>query len=686
MENQITKIRKRLGDIVDFDEKKIVLAINKALEASGTYNKELAKELAKETIIRLNKKFHQNSIPAVEEIQDIVEEILIEKNQVRAARSYIIYREQHRQLRDLNKDTSEEKLMEDYLGKADWRLKENSNMSFSVQGLNNYIASAVSSRYWLNKLYPDYIRDSHINADLHIHDLGLLAPYCCGWDLKDLLIRGFGGVSEKVQSKPPKHFRTALGQAINFFYTMQGESAGAQAFANFDTLLAPFIRYDNLSYKQVKQGLQEFIFNINVPTRVGFQTPFTNITLDIKPSKILGEENIIIGGEIMSEKYKDFQEEMDIFNRAFAEVMLEGDSTGRVFGFPIPTYNIDKDFEWDREALEPIWEMTAKYGIPYFSNFVNSDMSPDDARSMCCRLRLDNRELRKRGGGLFGANPLTGSLGVVTINLARLGYLAESKDDLKERLKDLMNIAKESLEIKRKIIEKFTEDGLYPYSRHFLSDIKMKFDCYWKNHFSTIGINGMNECLINLMGKDISTKEGRALAGEILDFMREKLMDFQNETDNLYNLEATPGEGCTYRFAKKDQELYPKIICANNDVVKDGASPYYTNSTHLPVSFTEDIFSALDLQDDLQTKYTGGTVLHGFIGERLEDGKTAKKLVQKIVNNYKLPYFTLTPTFSICPKHGYLSGEHMYCPKCDEENGYSEETSIDKIRIEQGNL
>ncbi len=686
MENQITKIRKRLGDIVDFDEKKIVLAINKALEAAEIYNKELAKELTKEVILRLNKKFHQNSIPAVEEIQDIVEEVLIEKNQVRAARAYIIYREQHRQLRDLTKDTSEEKLMEDYLGKADWRLKENSNMSFSVQGLNNYIASAVSARYWLNKLYPSYIRESHVEGDFHIHDLGLLAPYCCGWDLKDLLIRGFGGVSEKVQSKAPKHFKTALGQANNFFYTMQGEAAGAQAFANFDTLLAPFIRYDNLSYKQVKQGLQEFIFNINVPTRVGFQTPFTNITLDVKPSKILGEENVIIGGEIMPEKYKDFQEEMDIFNHAFAEVMLEGDSTGRVFGFPIPTYNIDKDFEWDREALEPVWEMTAKYGIPYFSNFVNSDMNPDDARSMCCRLRLDNRELRKRGGGLFGANPLTGSLGVVTINLARLGFLAESKDDLKEKLKKIMDIAKESLEIKRKVVEKFTEDGLYPYSRYFLSDIKKKFDNYWKNHFSTIGINGMNECLVNLMGKDISTKEGRTLAGEILDFMREKLMDFQNETDNLYNLEATPGEGCTYRFAKKDQELYPKIICANVDAVKDGASPYYTNSTHLPVGFTEDIFTALDLQDNLQTKYTGGTVLHGFIGERLENGKTAKKLVKKIVSSYKLPYFTLTPTFSICPKHGYLSGEHQYCPKCDEEIGYSKETNIDKIRTEQGDF
>ncbi len=684
MDNQITKIRKRLGDIVDFDEKKIKRAINKALESNEIYDQDLADKLATESIKRLNKKFHKNSIPAVEEIQDLVEEVLIEKNQVKAAKAYIIYREQHRQLRDLNKDTSEEKLMEDYLGKADWRLKENSNMSFSVQGLNNYIASAVSARYWLNKLYPAYIRDAHVNGDLHIHDLGLLAPYCCGWDLKDLLIRGFSGVAEKVQSKPAKHFRTALGQIINFFYTMQGEAAGAQAFANFDTYLAPFVRYDKLTYKQVKQGLQEFVFNINIPTRVGFQTPFTNITLDVKPSKIVGEEQVIIGGQIMPEKYKDFQEEMDLINKAFAEVMLEGDSTGRVFGFPIPTYNIGKDFDWDKESLDLVWEMTAKYGIPYFSNFVNSDMNPDDARSMCCRLRLDNRELRKRGGGLFGANPLTGSLGVVTINLARLGYLSKSKEDLKSRLLNLMNTAKESLEIKRKIVEKFTEDGLYPYSKFFLSDIKKRFDNYWQNHFSTIGINGMNECLVNLMGKDIATKEGQALAEEILDFMREKLMDFQNETNNLYNLEATPGEGCTYRFAKKDQELYPDIICANIEAAKDGVPPYYTNSSHLPVSFTEDIFSALDLQDDLQAKYTGGTVLHGFLGERLEDGKNAKKLVQKIVNNYKLPYFTLTPTFSICPKHGYLSGEHQYCPKCDEEIGYTEETDIDKIRSLQG--
>ena len=667
----ITQIRKRSGEIVAFDRNKIAVAIIKAQEAIGKVDEKLADELTIRVVERIAKKFHKHTIPAVEEVQDLVESTLIENNEPALAKAYIIYRDQRRQMRDINKGTSDEKLMEDYLGRADWRLKENSNMSFSVQGLNNYIASAVSARYWLNKLYPQNIREAHVNGDLHIHDLGLLAPYCCGWDLKDLLLKGFQGVPEKVQSKPPKHFRSALGQIVNFFYTMQGEAAGAQAFSNFDTYLAPFIRYDNLSFKEVKQGLQEFMFNVNVPTRVGFQTPFTNVTLDVTPSKQVGEENVIIGGQLMPEKYKDFQKEMDIFNEAFSEVMLEGDSTGRVFGFPIPTYQIDKNFDWDRPSLATMWEMTAKYGVPYFSNFVNSDMDRDDARSMCCRLRLDNRELRKRGGGLFGANPLTGSLGVVTINLARLGYLAKDKEDFKKRLDDLMEIARESLEIKRKVIEKFTNDGLYPYSRFYLRDIYERFGTHWQNHFNTIGINGMNEAVLNLLGKDIASPEGQEFAKEILDYMRERLMTFQEETNNLYNLEATPGEGCTYRFTKKDKELYPDILCANDVAVREqGVPPYYTNSTHLPVGFTNDIFEALDLQDDLQTRYTGGTVLHGFLGERLPDGQAAKNLVKKIIDNYKLPYFTITPTFSICPKHGYLAGEHKYCPKCDEEIGY----------------
>jgi len=681
-ENKITSIRKRSGDIVEFSESKVSNAIFKATEAINKPDQEYADKMTEEVVKKVNEKFHYRSIPAVEEIQDVVEEVLISSRRIEAAKAYILYRDQHRQLRELSSKIDEEKLMEDYLGQADWRLKENSNMSFSVQGLNNYIASSVSARYWLNKLYPEEIRNAHVNADFHIHDLGMLAPYCCGWDLKDLLSKGFAGVSEKVQSKPPKHFRSTLGQIVNFLYTMQGEAAGAQAFANFDTYLAPFIRYDDLTYREVKQCMQEFMFNVNVPTRVGFQTPFINVTMDVVPSEKMGEEHAIVGGKYMPEKYNEFQMEMDMFNRAFAEVMIEGDATGRVFAFPIPTYNVDKNFNWDSEVLKPVWEMTAKYGIPYFSNFINSDMSRDDARSMCCRLRLDNRELRKRGGGLFGANPLTGSLGVVTINLARIGYLAKDKEDFKERIGKLMDLSKESLEIKRKIIERFTEDGLYPYSKFYLQDIYLRFKSYWQNHFNTIGINGMNEALVNLMGENMGSEKGKEFALEVLDYMRNKLMDYQNETNNLYNLEASPAEGAGYRFAKKDKELYPDIIVANEQAVKEnGADPYYTNSTHLPVNYTDDIFEALDLQDDLQTKYTGGTVLHGFLGERINDPEACKKLVKKIAENYRLPYYTITPTFSVCPKHGYLSGEHKYCPKCDEEIGYRE---VEEIREEVG--
>ncbi len=671
--NLISQIRKRSGEIVDFDRNKISLAISKAAESVDFHDNEMIEKLVNQVVDKLSRKFHSRSIPAVEEVQDAVEETLIENKVISVAKAFILYRDQHRQLRDLNAKTNEERLMEDYLGQADWRLKENSNMSFSVQGLNNYLASAISAKYWLNKLYPQEIRDAHVNGDFHLHDLGMLAPYCCGWNLKDLLIRGFAGVDEKTQSKPPKHFRSALGQIVNFLYTTQGEAAGAQAFANFDTLLAPFIRYDGLDYEDVKQALQEFVFNLNVPTRVGFQTPFTNITLDVTPTPSFSQESVIIGGKLMPEKYKDFQKEIDMFNEAFAEVMLDGDSRHRMFAFPIPTYNIDKEFDWNRASMKKVWEMTAKYGIPYFSNFVNSDMKLDDARSMCCRLRLDNRELRKRGGGLFGANPLTGSLGVVTINLVRIGFLSSDKEDFKKRLGHLMDLAKESLEIKRKIIEKFTDDGLYPYSKFYLSEIKERFGKFWQNHFSTIGINGMNEALVNFMKQNIASKEGKAFAIEILNFMREKLATYQNETNNLYNLEASPAEGATYRFAKKDKEVYPNIIVANEEAYKNGADPYYTNSTHLPVNHTSDIFEALDLQDDLQTKYTGGTVLHGFLGQKIDDPEAAKQLVKKIVYNYKLPYFTITPTFSICPKHGYLPGEHKYCPKCDAENGFQGE-------------
>jgi anaerobic ribonucleoside-triphosphate reductase len=679
MEKEIvTQIRKRSGDIVDFDREKITNAIFKASEAIGAGDMDLAKKLSAEVIEITGKKFHTRSIPAVEEIQDIVEEVLITNRQIKIAKNYILYRDQHARLREMKSMINSNDIMEDYIKQTDWRVKENSNMSYSLQGLNNHLASIISSNYWLNKVYTANIRDAHQNGDIHIHDLQLLAPYCAGWDLKDLLIQGFGGVSGKIESKPAKHFRTALGQIINFFYTLQGEVAGAEAFSGFDTYLAPFIRYDNLNYHDVRQALQEFLFNINVPTRVGFQTPFTNITMDLNPSKLVGEENIIIGGQVQKEKYKEFQEEMNLLNMAFAELMMEGDAKGRVFTFPIPTYNITKDFDWDSPVAEKVFEMTAKYGIPYFSNFINSDMDPSDARSMCCRLRLDNRELKKRGGGLFGANPLTGSVGVVTINLPRVGYLAKNKDEFFDKLSQLMQVAKESMETKREVLENFTDGGLYPYAKHYLANIKQRFGGYWQNHFSTIGIIGMNEALLNFapIGSSIASKEGKKFAIEILDFMREKIMDYQNATNHLYNLEATPAEGTSRRLSRIDKDKYPDIIVANEEAVSAGkSSPYYTNSSQLPVNYTDDLFEALDLQDDIQTKYTGGTVLHAFIGEALPTAEAVKKLVKKISYNYHLPYFTITPTFSICPTHGYLSGEHHFCPKCDEEIGFIGDTA-----------
>ncbi len=673
-QNKITQIRKRDGRIVDFEQDKITIAIGKAIEAvEGGKNAKKAKKLSDQVVKILNKKFHPRSIPAVEEIQDIVEEVLIRAREIKIAKAYIIYRDQHAKIRELKALVDSNQLMGDYLDKLDWLVRENSNMAYSLQGLNNHISSKISSMYWLNKVYPPEIREAYQDGDFHIHDLQILAAYCCGWDLRDLLMRGFGGVSGKIESKPAKHLRSALGQVVNFFYTLQGEVAGAQAFANFDTLLAPFIRYDGLKYKDVKQALQEFVFNVNVPTRVGFQTPFTNITMDLIPPSTFAEEAVIIGGVPQKEKYKDFQKEMDMFNRAFAEVMIAGDAKGRVFSFPIPTYNITPDFEWDKKDFDPIWEMTAKYGIPYFANFINSDMKAEDARSMCCRLRLDNRELRKRGGGLFAANPLTGSIGVVTINMPRIGYLSKTRKEFFDRLARLMDLAKKSLEIKREVIENLTDKGLYPYCKHYLSPIKERFNEYWRNHFNTIGLIGMNEACLNFLGRSIATEEGHDFARSTLDFMRERLMDYQLETNNLYNLEATPGEGTSYSLVKKDKAKYPDIVAANEKAYREkGAAPYYTNSSHLPVGFTDDFFEALRLQDDLQTRYTGGTVLHGFLGERLPSGEAAKILVKKIANQFHLPYFSLTPTFSICPKHGYLSGEHLYCPKCDEEIGYKE--------------
>jgi len=660
--NKIEKIIKRNGRVVDFQQEKITEAIFKALTATKKGGKRIARRLSNEVVDILNRRFGPKKLPTVEEIQDIVEEVLILEGLAETAKAYILYREQRRRIREAQKAIEESlETIDSYINEKDWQIKENANMAFSLQGLNHYLTSAGTKRYWLNKIYPEEIRRAAMDGDFHIHNLDTLSTYCCGWDLYDLLLKGFGGVPTKVESKPPKHLRTALGQLVNFFYTLQGESAGAQAVSSFDTLLAPFIRYDNLNYQQVKQAMQEFIFNCAVPTRVGFQTPFLNITLDIKPSPTLVNQPVIIGGKPQKETYGEFQEEMNMLNQAFAEVMTEGDASGRVFTFPIPTINITRDFEWDNPALEKIWEMTAKFGIPYFANFIQSDMKPEDVRSMCCRLRLNNKELYHRGGGLFGSNPLTGSIGVVTINMPRIGYLSKTKKEFFERLGEVMDLARESLEIKRKALDNFMEKGLYPYSKFYLAGIKKIRGSYWGNHFSTIGLVGMNEALLNFIGVNIGTAKGIKFALETLDFMRERLKKYQNETGNLYNLEATPAESTAYRLAKLDKKKYPKIITAGEK------EPYYTNSTQLPVDFTDDLFEALKLQDKLQTKYTGGTVLHGFLGERLLEGESAKQLVRKVFENFRLPYFTLTPTFSICPQHGYMPGEHFTCPKCTIE-------------------
>ena len=658
--NKITKVQKRDGRIVEFEQEKITDAVHKAITSVGHGNGEESKKVSSRVADILGRRFKKDEIPTIEQIQDVVEEVLILEGLVEEAKAYILYRDQRRKIRDLGitSDESSDKI-DSYLKELDWQVAENANMTFSLQGLNQYVGSYISKKYWLNKIYPKEIRDAAASEDFHIHNLELIAPYCAGWDLYDFLIKGFGGVPGKIECAPPKHFRTALGQLVNVLYTLQGETAGANAVSNFDTLLAPFIRYDGLNYKQVKQSMQEFLFNCMVPTRVGFQTPFLNVSLDIKPPVFLSKQPVIIGGEPQNETYGEFQEEMNMFIRAFYEGLMEGDAKGRPFTFPIPTVSITKDFDWDNKNLAPLWEATAKYGINYFSNFVQSDMSPDDARSMCCRLRLDNRELYKRGGGLFGSSPKTGSIGVVTINMPRIGYLSKTKKEFFNRLEKLMDLAKESLEIKRKALDNFMDKGLYPFSRFYLQDVKKMRNTYFGNHFSTIGLIGMNECLLNFMGEDIVSKNGRKFALEILDFMREKMVKIQEETGNLYNLEATRGEGTSYRQAKTDKEKYPDIITAGTKEI-----PYYTNSTHLPVDYTTDPFEALKLQDDLQAKYTGGTVLHLFIGEKISDPEAAKNLVRKVFDKFHLPYITLTPTFSICPTHGYIAGEHFECPQC----------------------
>jgi len=670
------KVKKRDGRIVKFQRERLVTGIFKAAESVGGEDRERANEIAEEVIKRLKDKYSGKEYVTTKKIAAVTTQTLIDMGHGKTSIAFELFVDLKNQVKNIKSLIDADTLVSGYIDKVDWQVNENSNMAYSWQGLNHYISSTVQANYWLHSIYPKEISNANIDKDFHIHDLGMLATYCNGWSLEDLLLRGFTGVKGKISCAPPKHFSTALGQAVNFFYTLQHEAAGAQAFSSFDTYLAPFIRYDNLTYKQVKQKMQEFLYNMNVPTRVGCQAPFTNITMDLVPSGQLAEQGVIIGGKIQKEKYKDFEKEMGMLNRAFCEIMMEGDAQGRLFSWPIPTYNITKDFDWDNPKYKPVWEMTAKYGIPYFSNFMNSDMNPDDARSMCCRLRIDNRELKKRGGGLFGANPLTGSIGVVTINLPRIGYLSKDKKEYFERLDELMDLAKKSLIIKRKFIEKYIDAGLYPYSRFYLDNIKKRFKEYYKNHFNTIGILGMNESMINFFKdkeKGVTSEEGREFALEIMDHMREKLKKYQKETNSLFNLEATPGESTTYKFAKADRKKFGKdIITAAELGAHKSMTPYYTNSTHLPVGYTDDIFEALDLQDEFQTKYTGGTVVHLFLGEKMPTGNSVKNLVRKICENYSLPYFSITPTFSVCPKHGYISGEHKFCPLCDEEAGYEE--------------
>lgn len=671
MKNKITKIQKRDGRIVDFEQEKITNAVYKAITSTGQGDGKKSRKVSNIVVQILNRRFKKaaggepghgrDEIPVVEQVQDIIEEVLILENLVETAKAYILYREQRRRIREAI-TVSEEAVdrVDQYLEKLDWEIQENANMAFSLQGLNHYGVTYIIKKYWLNKIYPKSIREANESGDFHLHDLDSLACYCSGWDLYDLLLKGFRGVPGKVETKPAKHFRAALGQIVNFLFTIQGEVAGAIAFSNFDTLLAPFIRYDNLNYQQVKQSLQEFLFNMSVPTRVGFQNPFSNITLDLKPSPVFEKQPIIIGGKQQKETYGEFEEEMKIFNKALYETMLEGDRSKRPFHFPIPTINITKDFPWDEPAFDGIFEASAKYGTNYFANYINSEMEPSDVRSMCCRLRLQLTKLYNRGGGgLFGSGSLTGSIGVVTVNIPRIGYLSKTKKEFFEQLGKIMDLAKESLEIKRKTIEDFIEKGLYPYSRFYLSGVKKARDAYYANHFSTIGLVGMNEAILNFLGENIASRRGKKFALEIMDFMREKLVKYQKDTENIYNLEATPAESTAYRFALKDREKYPDIITAGTK-----ENPYYTNSTQLPVNYTDDVFEALKLQDEIQCRYTGGTVNHLFLGEKISDIETAKALVRKIFEKFHLPYITITPTFSICPVHGYLSGEHFECPRC----------------------
>jgi len=645
-------LRKRDGRLVAFELNKIDAAIEAAGLATGEFDRATAKALAAQVLARLPQR-----VVEVEQAQDAVERVLMEAGHYGTARAYIVYREQHGRLRrDRKAIVDVAASMNEYLSREDWRVRANANQGYSLGGLILNVSGKVTANYWLDEVYSPEIGTAHREGDLHIHDLDMLAGYCAGWSLRTLLNEGFNGIAGRVEAGPPKHLSSALGQMVNFLGTLQNEWAGAQAFSSFDTYLAPFVRKDNLGFADIRQAIQEFIYNLNVPSRWGTQTPFTNLTFDWVCPEDLREQIPYIGGVEMPFAYGELQHEMELINRAYIEVMQAGDGLGRVFTFPIPTYNITHDFPWDSENADRLFEMTARYGLPYFQNFLNSDMQPNQVRSMCCRLQLDVRELLKRGGGLFGSAEQTGSLGVVTINCARLGYLHQGdRTGLYEHLDALLEMGMQSLEVKRKVIQHHMDAGLYPYTKRYLGTLR--------NHFSTIGVNGLHEMVRNFTedAEGVHTPAGRAMAIDLLDHVRAVLVRFQEETGHLYNLEATPAEGTTYRFAKEDRKRFPDILQAGS-----AEAPYYTNSSQLPVGFTDDPFEALALQDELQTKYTGGTVLHLYMAEQISSAQACKNLVRKALGRFRLPYLTITPTFSICPVHGYLSGEHEFCPKCDE--------------------
>ena len=673
----IKSVVKRSGEIASYDRKKIENAIGKAIQAVekniDPNRAEVLTDLVEEKLRLQMAGNRANSIPAIEEIQDIVETVLIENKEVDIAKAYILYRAKHEAVRDTKSLMLDiNKTMDGYLAQSDWRVNENANVNFSLGGLILHNSGTITANYWLNNIYSKEIADAHKHAAFHIHDLSMFSGYCAGWSLRQLIQEGLGGVTDKITSEPAKHLSTLVNQIVNFLGILQNEWAGAQAFSSFDTYLAPFVKADKLTEKQVRQCIQSYVYGVNTPSRWGSQAPFTNITLDWTCPEDLKNKKAIVGGKEQDFTYGDCQEEMNIINRQFIKIMLEGDAEGRGFAYPIPTYNITKNFDWDSENAKLLFEMTSQYGTPYFQNFINSDLDPSDVRSMCCRLRLDKRELKKRGGGLFGSDEFTGSLGVVTINLPQIGYLTKTKEEFYNRLDYLMDLAKESLCIKRKVIQKLYDTGLFPYTKRYLKTLN--------NHFNTIGLCGMNECCLNFLGCSITTPKGKQFAEEVLDHMRQTMSDYQEKSGELFNLEATPAESTSYRLARHDKEQYPDIITSGT------TDPYYTNSSQLPVDYTADIFEALDHQESLQTKYTGGTVFHTFVGEQIKDWKSCQDLVHTIFTNYKIPYLTISPIYSICPIHGYLSGEHFECPKCKQEKEHSIKEKLKQLEIEKNEI